>query len=110
MNITPSLHRPRRLAALAAVAASLSFAALGISTAHAQAVVNHTDSSEVVIDSPVPITDCINGGGGETLLVSGTLHSFASFRSDASGGFHVTFHNNLAGASAVGATTGASTA
>ena len=106
MTITRSLHRPRRLVALAVVAASLSFAAIGTSAAHAQAFVDHTDSTHVFTNAPVSITDCINGGAGETLLVSGTLHRFVSVRTDAAGGFHVTLHANLAGASAVGATTG----
>jgi hypothetical protein len=106
MDITRSLQRPRRVVALAAVAASLSFGAFGNPAAHAQAVVDHDDNTEVVVDTPVPINDCINQGAGETLLFSGTLQRFASFRSDAAGGFHVTLHTNLAGASAVGATTG----
>ena len=106
MTISSSLPRPRRRAALVAVVAGLSLAALGTSTAHAQAVVDHTDNTEVITNSPVPIGDCINGGAGETLLVSGTLHRFVSVRKDAAGGFHVTLHANLAGASAVGATTG----
>ena len=107
MTITPSIPRIRRLAVLAITAASLSFAVLGTSAAHAQAFVDHTDSTHVFTNVQVPIADCINGGAGETLLVSGTLHSFLAFRVDDTGGIHATAHTNLAGASAVGATTGA---
>ena len=107
MTIIRSLHRPRRLAVLAVVVACLSFATFGTSAAHAQAFVDHTDSTQVFTNVPVPIADCINGGAGETLLVSGTVHSFLAFRADDTGGIHATAHSNLAGASAVGATTGA---
>jgi hypothetical protein len=107
MTTIATLRRPRRLAAvLAVVTAGLAVTVLGGSAAQAEAGVSRGDSIVDIVDFPVPIGDCINGGAGETLILNGALHSFTSLRADAAGGFHVTVHTNLVGASAVGATTG----
>ena len=107
MTTIPTLRRPRRLAAvLAVVTAGLAFAVLEASAAQAAASVSHTDSMVDIVDFPVPVGDCLNGGAGETLILNGALHSFTSLRTDGAGGFHVTVHTNLVGVSAVGATTG----
>ena len=100
--------RHRRLvgAALASLTAMVGLATLAAPAAHGAASVDHTESSQDVVSFAHPVAECVNGGDGETLLLSGTLHSFGSTTFDAAGGFHLNLHTNLAGMSALGTTTG----
>jgi hypothetical protein len=50
---------------------------------------------------------CANGGAGEDVVLSGTLHDLFHTTSDGAGGFHVTTHDNPQGVSGVGQVTGA---
>lgn len=50
---------------------------------------------------------CANGGAGEVVHVTGTLHSLSSITMDGRGGIHGTDHFQPQGVSGVGLTTGA---
>ena len=50
---------------------------------------------------------CANGGAGETVELSGTLHDLFHVTSDGAGGFHVKTSDNPQGVSGTGQTTGA---
>lgn len=99
-----TLRHRARWVTLAALATML--VALAAPTAHAQASVDRSEQRQEITDFPVPVGTCVNGGVGEVVLVSGTLHSFTSLRTDGRGGFHATVHTNLAGASGVGVSSG----
>jgi hypothetical protein len=49
---------------------------------------------------------CANGGAGEEVALSGTLHDLFHITFDGSGGFHLKFHDNPQGLSGTGLTTG----
>jgi hypothetical protein len=88
------------------VALLLGLVALGAPGAHAQAAADRLDQTQEITDFPVPVGTCVNGGAGEVILVSGTVHAFTSLRTDGRGGFHATVHTNLAGAAGVGTSSG----
>jgi hypothetical protein len=103
MQSTPR-HRSR-FGALAVLATTV-LGVAALSAPAAQAQVDRTEHSEEITSVPVPVGTCVNGGAGEVILVSGTLHAFTSLRTDGRGGFHATVHTNLAGASGVGTSSG----
>jgi hypothetical protein len=66
-------------------------------------------STQIVV-TPISITkfvSCANGGLGEDVSLSGTIHSVFHVTLDGSGGAHVVVIHNPQGVSGVGLTTGA---
>ena len=103
--IATSTHR--RLGAMAAlVVASLALVALSAPAAHAAASVTTTQDQVDIVNVPFPVGNCVNGGAGEVIVFSGTLHRVTAIRVDDQGGVHVTLHTNLAGVEGVGLSSG----
>jgi hypothetical protein len=70
----------------------------------ARAAVVSNISSPITLQVFVP---CADGGVGETIEVSGSLHELISVTSDSAGGLHVTQQDNPQHVGGVGLTTGA---
>jgi hypothetical protein len=85
---------------------------LGIAAALLPGVAAHAAAQTSTTSSKVPISveefvPCANGGAGEVVTLSGTLHVLTHTTIDASGGVHVTNQIQPAGVSGTGQTTGA---
>jgi len=65
-----------------------------------------TQSSFFPIDLPV-FVPCANGGAGEEVALTGTIHDLFHIASDGRGGFHVKTHDNPQGVVGTGLSTGA---
>jgi hypothetical protein len=86
--------------------AALAGSAVFASAASAEASVSVSHQTIEVTNFPVSLANCVNGGTGELLLLSGTLHTTTAIRTDADGGLHVTLHANLVDMSGVGTSSG----
>jgi hypothetical protein len=64
-----------------------------------------TTNEKIPLDMPV-FVPCANGGVGEVVWLSGTLHLLSHATDDGSGGFHVSIHSQPQGVSGVGLDTG----
>jgi hypothetical protein len=76
----------------------------GAAAARAQAITVTTN--EQIPFSLIDFVPCANGGAGEEVLVTGTLHVLTHVTIDARGGLHVKLHVQPQGASGIGLTTG----
>ena len=76
----------------------------GAAVARAQATTVTTN--ERIPFSLIAFVPCANGGAGEEVLVTGTLHVLTHVTIDTQGGLHVKLHFQPQGASGVGLTTG----
>jgi hypothetical protein len=89
----------KKLAVLAAVAA------VALVTANlAQAAVSSNVSTPLATSTFVP---CANGGAGEVVTLTGSLHILATVTLDSAGGVHGTLLFNPQGVSGVGSVSGA---
>jgi hypothetical protein len=70
------------------------------------AATSFTVSTEIPFSTSGPVP-CANGGAGEQVDLSGSLHALYHVTVDASGAVHVTSHDNPQGIDGVGETTGA---
>ena len=66
-----------------------------------------TFSTSFPIDTVVNVP-CANGGAGEDVHITGTIHDLFHITVDAAGGLHVKTHDNPQDVTGVGLTTGAS--
>lgn len=92
----------RKLSLLAVV---LLIAALMAPTSTLAAAETFTVSTKFPIDIVV-FVPCANGGAGEEVYLTGSLHDLFHVTFDTRGGFHVTGHNNPQGVRGIGLTTG----
>ena len=77
----------------------------------AGAAVARAEATTVTTNEQIPFSliafvPCANGGAGEDVLVTGTLHVLSHVTIDAKGGIHVKQHFQPQGATGVGLTTG----
>jgi hypothetical protein len=89
------------------IATVLSAAAMAL----AGAAVADAEATAVTTNEQIPITlvvfvPCANGGAGELVELTGTLHVLTHVTSDAQGGLHVKQHFQPQGISGAGLTTG----
>jgi hypothetical protein len=73
------------------------------------AIVAKAESFTASVKIPIDIVvfvPCANGGAGENVALSGTLHDLFHITLDGNGGFHSKFHVNPQGVSGIGETTG----
>ena len=98
-------RRINRLALILTVLLALLAALVQAAPAAAQAD-GYTTSAKEPISLWVYVS-CANGGAGEVVMLSGTLHTVFHVTYDGAGGFHYTSHFNPQGVTGVGLTTGA---
>ncbi|HEX9109402.1 MAG TPA: hypothetical protein VF832_19300 [Longimicrobiales bacterium] len=77
----------------------------------AQAVAPRADAASSTVSYDVPFkrvrfVSCANGGAGEWVAVSGTMHNVLSFTTSATGIDHLLYHHQLENVSGTGQSTG----
>lgn len=92
----------RVIGSLAVLVAGMVALSGGVASAQASSV---TQEQRVPI-SGATFVPCANGGLGENIEISGTLHSLMHVTTDDRGGFHVLFHTQLTGLSGTGMLSG----
>ena len=106
MSIFRRLLSGRLRGVVAGVFAASAVLVLSMATPASASPSSSTTSVKFPISVAVYVS-CANGGAGETVFLSGTLHDLFHFGSSGSGGFTVTAHDNPQGVRGVGTTTGA---